>query len=70
MQIAFIRQVEEALTQLTLLADRASDEDSQFKHRILMARDSILHVSHTYHEVLARDISEDEAYQPPLKEIK
>jgi len=70
MTIAFIRQVEDALYQLERLADRAKQDDSEFRWKIESAKDSIKSVSNTYHEVLYRDSDEDEAYIPPLKEIK
>lgn len=70
MTIAFIRQVEDALYQLDRLADRAAQDDSQFRWKIESARDYIKAVSDTYHEVLHRDSNEDETYIPPLKEVK
>lgn len=70
MQIAFIRQTEEVLNQLERLHERAVEEESEFRFRIASAKDFIEGVVNTYHEVLNRDATEDEAYIPPLKEIK
>lgn len=70
MTIAFIRQVEDALYQLDRLADRAAQDDSQFRWKIESARDYIKAVSDTYHEVLQRDALEDTTYTPPLERIK
>ena len=70
MTLAFIRQVEDCLHHLENLETRADNDDSAFRYTISSARASIKQVADAYHEVIRRDASEDEAYIPPLMEVK
>jgi hypothetical protein len=70
MNIAFIRQVGDLKFQLDKLVERANEEESQFRWTLSSAQSAVDMVYNTYHEVLERDNTEDESYNPPLKEIK
>lgn len=70
MQLAFIKQVEDCLHHLENLEARANNDDSAFKYHVSNAAQSLRRVAEAYHEVLRRDASEDEAYIPPLMEVK
>lgn len=70
MSIAFIRQVDEALRRVKALEERAAEEGSTFQWAISSASSHLQRVSDTYSEVLERDATEDEAYNPPLSEVK
>jgi hypothetical protein len=69
MKISFINQVNDVQRSLSLLSERASNEQSQFSSQIQQAMWIIDRVASTYDEVLARDASEDQSYRPPLKEV-
>ena len=68
--IAFVRQVRNALIALEELTERANDEKSQFKWTLTHSRDNLRAIVCTYDEVLNRDAHEDQHYQPPLRDIK
>ena len=69
MKISFINQVKDVQRSLSLLSDRASDEQSEFSSQIQQATWIIDKVTSTYDEVLARDANEDQSYRAPLKEV-
>jgi len=68
--IAFVREVRNALIALENLTERANDESSQFKWTLTHSRDNLRAIVSTYDEVLNRDATEDQHYQPPLRDIK
>jgi len=50
---------------LDSMCKHLEETDSEFKYKVCMARDSLLSVEKTYHEVLERDANEDNTYMKP-----
>lgn len=68
MKISFITQAIECKRMIDALAERASNDDSQFSYTINQAKWSIDRVVSTYQEVIDRDTNEDHTYRP-IKEV-
>ena len=69
-KIAFVKEVEQVLSHLTRLKERADVEDSQFKYKIDTAHNYINDIIEIYNEVLNRDFNEDYNHRPKPKEVK
>lgn len=65
MNYSFIRKLQNINMALNTMCEHLEQTDSEFKYKVCMARDSLLSVEKTYHEVLERDANEDSTYIKP-----
>jgi len=65
MSYSFIKHLQLINQALDTMCHHLDSEDSQFRYKVNMVRDSLRGVEDTYHEVLKRDAEDDNVYIKP-----
>ena len=65
MSYSFIRHLQTINQALDIMCNHLDSEQSEFRYKVSMARDSLRGVEDTYHEVLKRDAEDSHTYTKP-----